>query len=217
MGEIFNLDNKFFQGIGRAVDCVCLNLIWLVFCIPIITAGAATTALYYTANKVIRHGRSYIWKEFYSSFKSNFKQSTIVWLIDLAIYAVLFFDCYVMYQYAKAGDSMGRFYLVFMILIALCVMWSSYLYPYMARFENTTKRVLKNALFIAISNLPWTILVFVIAFIAFMGLYSSPYIILIIPSVYMLIKGLIMERIFKKYMSPEDLAAEEERNREYLN
>ena len=74
MGDIFNLDNKFFQTLGKGVDCVCLSLLWMICCIPLafgiyvayvskaiilalpciilaVPAGIATTALYYAVNK----------------------------------------------------------------------------------------------------------------------------------------------------------------------
>ena len=78
MGDFFNLDNKFFQGLSNVVDCVILSVLWEFCCIPMATtfflawqsasvfgwilcwltsflAGPATTALYYAVNKVIRH------------------------------------------------------------------------------------------------------------------------------------------------------------------
>lgn len=217
MGDFLNLDNKFFQGVGKVVDCIWLSILWLIFSIPVITSGAATTALYYTVNKVVRNGRGYIWQEFWSSFKSNLKQSTLIWFIVTIIYAVLGFDLYVMYQMAKAGDKLGSFYMVFVVLIALVTMWVFYLFPYLARFVNTTKQILKNSAYMAIFNLPWTIVLFVLFLAVVMGLIYMPPIIMVVPAVYTLLKNLILEKIFKKYMSPEDIAAEEERNREYFN
>ena len=217
MGEFFNMDNKFFQGLGKLVDCVCLSVIWLVFCIPIFTAGAATTALYYTVNKVIRNSRGYIWKEFWSSFKSNFKQSTIVWLILMLIYVIMSMDLYIMYQYAKAGATIGNFYMVFVVLMALVTMWAGYVFPYMARFENTTKQVLKNTVLIAIGNLQWSFLLLILILVAVVALLYFPPVIFVVPVFYMVFANLILERVFKKYMSQEDLEAEEERNREYFN
>ena len=39
MGDIFNLDNKFFQTLGKGVDCVCLSLLWMICCIPLALCG----------------------------------------------------------------------------------------------------------------------------------------------------------------------------------
>ena len=197
MGDFFNVDNKFFQGLGKIIDVICLSAFWFFLCIPIVTAGAATTALYYTVNKVIRNNRSYIGREFWHAFKTNFRQSTIVWLILLLLYAIMGFDCYVMYQYAT--------------------MWAIYLFPYIARFENQTKMILKNAALIALGNLWKTLLLFVLLLAAAFAVYIFPPAVFIIPCVYMLLANFILEKIFQKYMSPEDLEAEKERNMEYFN
>lgn len=217
MENFFNLDNKFFQGIGKLVDMICLSILWIVLCIPVVTAGAATTAMYYTVNKVIRHSRGYLAREFFGAFKSNFKQSTIVWLILFVMYILMGMDCYIMYQYAKAGESYGSFYVVFVVLIALVTMWAIYLFPYMARFENKTKQVLKNTFFIAIANLGKTVWMFVLFLVAVIMSYIWPFTAVFTPVGFMMMQNLIIEKIFRKYMSEEDIAAEDERNMEYMN
>ena len=201
MGDFFNVDNKFFQGLGKIIDVICLSAFWFFLCIPIVTAGAATTALYYTVNKVIRNNRSYIGREFWHAFKTNFRQSTIVWLILLLLYAIMGFDCYI----------------VFAVLMMFATMWAIYLFPYIARFENQTKMILKNAALIALGNLWKTLLLFVLLLAAAFAVYIFPPAVFIIPCVYMLLANFILEKIFQKYMSPEDLEAEKERNMEYFN
>lgn len=217
MGELFNLDNKFFQGINKIVDCVCLSFLWLLLCIPVVTAGAATTALYYTVNKVIRNNRSYIWKEFWHAFRTNFKQSTLVWLILIFIYAIMGIDCYIMFQYAKAGVSYGSLYIVFAVLMLIVTMWANYLFPYMARFENTLKAVLKNCVIMALLNLGKSVVLLVLFLAALVVTYVFFPAIMILPAVYMLLANFILEKVFVKYMTPEDIEAEKERNEEFFN
>ena len=217
MGELFNLDNKFFQGINKIVDCVCLSFLWVLLCIPVVTAGAATTALYYTVNKVIRNNRSYIWKEFWHAFRTNFKQSTLVWLILIFIYAIMGIDCYIMFQFAKAGVSYGSLYIVFAMLMLIVTMWANYLFPYMARFENTLKAVLKNCVIMALLNLGKSFVLLVLLLVALVVAYIFFPAIMILPAVYMLLANLILEKVFVKYMTPEDIEAEKERNEEFFN
>lgn len=217
MGDFFNFDNKLFQGLGKLVDCVALSMMWLAACIPIFTVGAATTALYYTVNKVIRHGRGYVWQEFWHAFRSNFKQATVIWLICLLLMAFMGGDCYIMLQYAKAGEPIGSLYVVFAIFLVLLFVWQGYLFPYIARFEIGTKQAFKNSALIAVANLPWSLLLLVlIAAVCFIA-WLLPLAAMILPGVYMLIANLILERVFRKYMTEEDIAAEEERNQEFYN
>ena len=172
MGDFFNLDNKFFQGLSKVVDCVILSVLWVFCCIPMATtfflawqsasvfgwilcwltsflAGPATTALYYAVNKVIRHGRSYLWKEYWHAFKSNFKQAALAALILTGVVLFLGLDCYIMYQFAAQGQKSGVLYVVFLVLIVLVVMLAVYLFAYMARFENSLGQSFKNAALIA--------------------------------------------------------------------
>ena len=238
MGELFNLDNKFFQGLNKIVDCFWLSLLWCICCIPVaftlyllygtgallmlipcviaaVPAGVATTAMYYAINKVIRHGRGYVWKEFWHSFGTNLKQGALVTLIVAAIAAMMGGDGYIMFQFAKEGQKSGMLYVVFIMLFLFVTAWSIYIFPYMARFENTTKLILKNAGFIAIGNLGKTILMLALLAITAFAIYIVPFFIIILPAIYMLTVNIIMEKIFLKYMSEEDRAAEEERNRDF--
>ena len=89
MGNFFSTDGPLFEGMAYIINIIYVSVLWILFSIPIITIGASSTALYYTVTKVIRHGRSYIFREFWQSFKSNLKQSTAVWLIYLVMMGIL--------------------------------------------------------------------------------------------------------------------------------
>ena len=76
MGHFFSMDNKFFTFMGRVADLCILNIICLICCIPIVTAGASITAMYYVTLKMVRNEEAYIVRSFFKSFKENFKQAT---------------------------------------------------------------------------------------------------------------------------------------------
>ena len=207
--------NNFISGINKIIDSILLSLLFLLCCIPIFTIGAAITSLYYTMLKVIENDRGYILPEFFSCFKKNFKQSTCIWLMLLAVYAFLGFDFIIMKSALSLGDLSGYLYYAFLFLIAIVMTLSLYFFPYIARFEDTTKNLLRNTSMIAILNLPWTLLLALLFAFAWVLIYMCPAISLVMPIMYHLFKVKIIEHIFIKYMSPEDIEAEEERNRIY--
>ena len=92
MSSLFNMDSPIMRFLSRVCDIMILNILCIVFCIPIITAGASVTAMYTVTLKMVRGEESYIFKGFLKAFKENFKQSTIIWLILLVIGALLAFD-----------------------------------------------------------------------------------------------------------------------------
>ena len=71
MHNFFNPDNAVMQFITKVVYSVYLNILWFICCIPIVTAGASTTALFYVTLKMVRNEEGNITKAFFSSFKSN--------------------------------------------------------------------------------------------------------------------------------------------------
>lgn len=211
MNRFFNYDNGIMQTLSKIFDCICINLLWLVCCIPIFTIGASSSAYYYAYNKAIRQRRSYACREFFHGLKLNFKQSTKAWLLVFFLYVVTLMDCRILGAMAATVKYAGVLQAVILAMFVLITMWVTYLFPYMARFEAGTKAVIKNCAIIMVANLPWSLLLLVLfaatvfAFVIFPGLGM-----LFAPIIYMVFANLILERVFRKYMTPEDLEAEKE-------
>lgn len=202
-------DSFLCQTLGKVTDCLSLSLLWIISCIPIITIGAATTALYYTVNKVVKHGITGILREYWHSFRSNFKQATMIWLVLILIYGLLAISCYGAYVLYLA-DYIPKAMLIFLFVLAAAVtMWAIYLFPCLARFNNSTKQIMKNCAWFSVLNLPWTILLFAILLLTIVATALIPIGLFLFPAGGMLISSYITERVFRKYMSPEDLAAED--------
>lgn len=217
MNRIFNMDNGFFRTLSKLVDCIWLNFLFFITCIPIFTIGASMTALYYTMQKVIRNDRGYVSSEYWHAFKTNFKQATLTWLIILVVGLITFFDIQFMKSMDQAGEALGKAYVFFQVLLMLEILWCAYLFPYMARFINTMKGSMKNAALIAIVNLPWTLLILLLLIIAGLLMYIVPISIFFVPALFTWVLNRILERVFRKYMTEEDKAREDEMNREYKN
>ena len=204
MGEIFNLENGFFRGMSKLVDCIFATLLWIIGCIPIITIGASTTALYYTVHKVIHQERGYIVREFKHAFISNFKKSTISWIILMCLGTFLGSDAYLTYQLRQQGDKVGNVFYLILFLLLLELIVFVFVFPYIARFEDTTKRVFKNAFFLSFGNPIKMILMLLTLAVTVYIVYVLPLLILIMPTLYMLGIEQIMEKIYKKFLPPEE-------------
>ena len=81
-----SLYDRIFGFLGQLI---ALNLLWIVCSLPVITAGASTTALYYCTLKLHKDGDIRVFHDFFKSFKQNFKQSTLIWILMAAV-AVLY-------------------------------------------------------------------------------------------------------------------------------
>lgn len=149
---------------GRVADLILLNIIFLLSCIPIVTIGASITAMYYVTLKMARNEDSYIFRSFVKSFKQNFKQSTIIWLILLAVGALLFVDFNIMEQAGSEG-VFKAVYLGLYLLLLLFGMVFAYIFPLLSRFDNTVKNTFLNALKMAIAHFPYTVLILTITYV----------------------------------------------------
>lgn len=206
--KLFNYDNVIFRGLNKFVDSVYASLLWLLCCIPIFTIGASTSALYYTAHKSIRGGREYVGRSFFKAFRENFKQATLSWLVLFFVILLLIFDARVMRQMLAAGNNLGVLYYLFLVAIVFAVGWGCYLFPFVARFENTVRATLKNAALLELRHLPWSLLLIVLFAVAALLIWLVWPLIFLVPTLLCLLDDVILERIFRRYMSEEDLARE---------
>lgn len=172
MNKIFSMDNKFFTFMGRIADLIILNIIFMICCIPIVTMGASITAMYYVTLKMARNEESYILKSFFKSFKENFRQSTIIWVIMLAAGLLLGIDFSITGQMGGTLYTILRYVLV--MITFLYAMVILYLFPLLAKFYNTIKNTFRNSLLMSIRHLPYTVLMLVITFVPILSTLLIP-------------------------------------------
>ena len=165
MNNLLNLDGPVMQVINKIVYSVYLNILWFICCIPIVTAGASTTALFYVTLKISKNEEGNITKAFFHSFKENLKQGTIIWLILLFLGIILGVDGYVLYHMRFENVFWTLCTAFFLIAAAAYAVVLMYIFPLLARFDNTTGAMFKNALFMGIRFLLCTILMAVIYFV----------------------------------------------------
>lgn len=106
MNRLFNPENPIWRFVGNLADFCLLSILWYLSCIPIITAGCGTTALYYVTLKMASNQEGYTFAGWWKSFRLNFKQGTVIGLIFLVFGSVLgidfFWSTHVDGLYAKA-------------------------------------------------------------------------------------------------------------------
>lgn len=165
MNHLFNLDGPVLQFINKIVYSVYLNILWFICCIPVITIGASTTALFYVTLKISKDEEGSITKAFFHSFKENLRQGTVIWLILLAFGIILGIDGYVLYHMRFENVFWTLCTAVFCVAAAAYAIILMYIFPLLARFDNTIGAMFKNALFIGVRFLFCTVLMAAIYFV----------------------------------------------------
>ena len=124
--KFFSYESRFSQLLLKLCYACYLNLLWLVCSLPIFTMGAATTALYYTCLKVIRGEEGYVGAAFFRSFRENFKQATVLWLMMLGAGLFLGFDVYTVWH-LRAGSA-GNLAVMWTLVLAVLFAGTHYLF-----------------------------------------------------------------------------------------
>lgn len=218
MERIFNFEGPVFSFLSRLADLFWLNLLFIVCSIPIVTIGASTTAMYYVTLKMAKNEEGYITQSFFKSFKQNFKQSTVIWLIYLVVSVVLVLDLRIANGGSLAGifdsNAVSNVVIVSVSLMGvLLLMTETYVFPILAQFDNTVKNTVKNAFFISIRHLPYTFLMLVLAAIPVVLMWFTPAAFLLIFIIFALvayINSTFFTKIFANYMPKESTEEENE-------
>lgn len=165
MNHLLNPESPVMQFITKIAYSAYLNLLWFICCIPIFTIGASTTALFYVTLKMAKNEEGNITKSFFSSFRENFKQGTIIWLILLVVGIVLGFDGYTLYHMRFSNAFWTILTAIFIVAVAAYAIILMYIFPLLARFQNTTLAMFKNSIMIGMRFLLCTAIMAVIYFI----------------------------------------------------
>ncbi len=206
--KIFNLDSPFMMFLTKVANLMILTVLTLLCFIPVITGGAAVTALYYVSLKLARGEDPYIVKSYFKSFKENFLQATILWILMLAVAGLIAVDWSIIIH-TMVGQSARIMSIVMLVISALLLMAALYVFPMLSRFENTVWRTIKNAFLMSIMNFPKSILILVIHLIPIAVLLISQ---ALVPVVFFMGLGVISylcSLLFVKMFKPFEPEQEE--------
>ncbi len=215
MRGLLNFDGPLMSGLTKVMTLIMINSVWVILCLPVITAGPATTAFYYTIHKNIKYNRGYAFQCFWDSFKENFRQSFLAGLLIISLMAVLFMDYGALKVLTANGVVPEGFEAILYIMGAVVLVYAMWLFAYIARFENTMGMLFKNAVILTVANLPYSFLIFILGALAALIIWLVPPALLIMPAVAIWFASIFMEKAFFKNMTEEDRRLEAERNDDY--
>lgn len=131
-----------FKGMEKVGDLLLVNLLFVVCSLPVVTIGASATAMYYVLGR-IRRQEGTVTKDFFRSFRENFRQATLYWGVLLLVALALYWN------FRLISGWTGTLYSVMMVSLILvswfAVSWGSLVFPLLSRFDNTSAVTARNA------------------------------------------------------------------------
>ena len=153
---MFHPDSCLIRFLARLCDLLLLNIALVLSCCTVVLSGTAVTALYSMTLKLMRGQDCDPVKGFLRALRENFLSSsfaTILFLADVTLLAVLR-----SVLYAETLLMPPAVFVMLAILAVFLTALLSYLFPLLARFENTFSHHLSNAIRLSLANLPVTVL-----------------------------------------------------------
>ncbi len=158
--KFFRFDGPYSEFMKKVFDLVLLQLLWVVFSLPLITVGASTTALFSITMKMVKNEEPYIIKGYVASFRENFRESTVLIAAGAAsaLWAVL-----MLWLCLKGGGSVLRgIGIVYAGILFVFLVTLVYLFPVQARYNNTAVCQIRNSMRLGLMHLPFSILLLLI-------------------------------------------------------
>lgn len=217
MASIFAPDSTLMRFLTRIADLMILNVLFLVTSLAVVTIPASLTALCFVSLRIASDTDRTIVGDYVRSFRQNFRQSTLIGLLIAAVGAALAAWYVVVTQ--LVSDGILRFVLlaVWYVLVFLAAMWALYVFPYLAKFEGTTREVLRNARLMSFRHPLAPLTVIVLSVLAAVVTIFSPQAtgygllwLLIGFAAIAFLGALVYSRVFERYAPTPTPSAQEE-------
>ena len=209
--QVFDPDNLFWRIMARGVDFVGLSIFWLALCLPVVTIGPATAALYYTVVKVFRHkSDDGAFGMYWKAFVQNLRRGIPATLIFIPVMLLLAYGYAVMRANAVSSQGVVMFVAYYIVLLIPMGMFC-YLFPMMGRFDMSVKELFRTSFILAIRHLPSTFVVVLLTVQMVVFGLERWWPVVFAPTLTILLVSLFLERIFPKYLNDEERARLEDK------
>ena len=198
--NIFNPENALMTTIAQIGDCIFLSLFWVAGCIPFVTLGASTAALYDATYRSFRKGEKYSWQRFFYVFRNHLKAGILPSIVLIALFSALAYLLIQQWNNAVAGTLSWSVFSAFAFLGMIAFGVLSVMLPLLSRFETNFVTLLKNTVLLALANLPRTVALGILNTVVFFLCIMYVFPLFFLPSLAALIGSLFLEPMFKPYM-----------------
>ena len=211
MSRFFDYDNLLFRFLSKVADLIVLNVLFLLFSIPLVTIGASLTAAHFAALKLYRE-EGHLLGNFWKSFRENFKQSTIIWLLHVIYVAI---TCSSWIMLSSAEETMGIIMQgALLAAFILSISFALWVFPLQSKFVNPIKRTVRNAFIMMFKHILRTAFMLVVSILPFLISVKMILLILLLGfSVPIYVCAIIYNKPFEKMEQQvlESIKEEEER------
>jgi len=200
MKNFFNSENFLWQWFAHLADYFLLSCMWLICCIPVVTAGSASIALYDTVAHCIRGKEPDLFRRFFRTFKNELGRGialTLFWALIAALLGAL-------YQIVSqsAGGSLLQAVFFFLLLLPLGILcWAVAIE---SRFTYSFAQLQRMAVIFTFAHLPHTAAIVMLLVVQLNVLINFPFFALFLPGMVVTFQSWFIEKVFSKYIPSDE-------------
>ena len=207
---IFNPQNRFWSFMEKVMNLCAISFLWLLFSLPIVTAGASTVALFQYTLKLTRDEEGYIWRTFIRGFRRNFFQATALWIGMVAVGAFLVFDLYCCQFMPVPAAAKWAVRVLLVSLIFVYLLTVLYILPLVAFFHTTLKKAVVHSFIMAMGNLYVSVTILVVYGIAGVVTYFIPMLFMVWFALASYVASHLYGSVFRRYVDSDEEKVDEE-------
>ena len=168
---------RFFEIFGNKFWTIMhINLVYVLFCLPIVTFGPATAAMTTLMRNIYLEKPQFVFHDFFEAFKKNFKRSFVIGLFDIAVIALAVFSYAFYVPNLDTQENYWFYYALTMAAEVIFLLMNFFIYPQIVALDLSMPAILKNSLILAFVNLKGNLIslaLFIIYFVLyiFFGVY----------------------------------------------
>lgn len=202
MNHLFSINSPLWSISSKVLHFLWLSVLWLICSLPVITMGAATSALYSVTLKYVRNEEGYLTSSFFTAFRQNLRQGTMIWLIFLLAGLFLSLDFTFYYRGEQTGIGHLIFMSVFFSLTLAYVLMHFYVYAILAKFRNSVRHIIKNSCIMALCHWPSSLAMLILSLaILAVGFLVFPVLLFFAPALLCYIHSKFLNKIFDDYIT----------------
>ena len=202
--NIFNPDNALMITFSQISDCIFLSLLWILCCFPVISTGASCAALYASVYHSFRQGDKNSWGRFFKAFKDNLKASILPTVVFLALLLLLLKGLVAAWNAAVYGLLSWALFAAIALVGILALGVLGLIFPVLSRFENSFVGLMKNTVFLAMANLPKTLVLGLLYAVGIFLCLRFVFPLFFLPALISLISTVMIEKMFKPFLPGEE-------------
>ncbi len=169
--KFFSVESPLYKFMQSLWDILKLNFMWLIFCIPIVTIGGSTIAAFSVLLRMSEDQEGNVIKDFWKAFRENWKQGIFIGLLPPICFEAVFLD----FQLYNAVENGGLGILIVGCFSAyIFIFCLIYVFPLLARYDNTVINSIKNSFRIGMKFFGRTFLLLVIIAVEVLIIFWNP-------------------------------------------